>query len=177
MTWIDIVLAVPMVWLMLRGWKHGVVREVATLAGVVLGVWASVHLSQWVAELTGIEGAWGVVTAFFICFVGALVLTFLLGRVVEGMLKAVKMGMANRIAGAALGLVKALCVLSVLLSNVVTLDRREVVLTQEVKEKSVLYGPVCATGDWLMTSLKEYISEHQDEWASAITEEREEVEK
>lgn len=174
MTLIDILLAVPMGWLVFRGWKHGIVREVATLAGVGAGIWASVHLSQWVAEVTGIQGEGGVIAAFFICFVGALVLVYLLGRVVEGMLKAAHLSLANKVAGAALGLIKALCILSVLLSNIVMLDRREILITPTVKEKSVLFNPVCTTGNWLTASLREYIAEHRDEWESAIAAEREE---
>ena len=141
MTLIDILLAVPMGWLVFRGWKHGIVREVTTLAGVGAGIWASVHLSQWV---------------------------------VEGMLKAAHLSLANKVAGAALGLVKALCILSVLLSNIVMLDRREILITPTVKEKSVLFNPVCTTGNWLTASLKEYIAEHRDECESAIAAEREE---
>ena len=56
MTILDILLAIPLGWLIFKGWKRGLVREAATLAGVVAGIWASVHLSQWVAELLGLKG-------------------------------------------------------------------------------------------------------------------------
>ena len=52
---LDIILAVPMLVFIFLGWKKGVVREVATLVGVLAGIWAAVHLSQLVAELIGLE--------------------------------------------------------------------------------------------------------------------------
>lgn len=161
---LDIVLAAVMLLFMFFGWKRGLVRTVATLVGVLLGIWASVHLSQWVSQLLGLKGESAVVTAFFITFVGALVLAFLLGRGVELVLKITKLGILNRIAGAALGLVQALCILSVLMGNIVMLDHEEKLITREMKSGSVLYKPVGDTGTRLTASLRQYIDEHKDEW-------------
>lgn len=165
---LDIVLAVPMLWLVYRGWRRGLVREVTTLAGVLAGIWAAVHLSQLISELLGLQGENSVIIAFFVAFVGALVLAYLLGRMVEGLLKAAKLSIANRVAGAALGLVKALCILAVLLNNVVMLDNHEKVITKTMKEESILYKPVWDTGNRLTASLKQFIDEHKDEWKEAV---------
>ena len=35
---LDLILAAPMVWLIVKGWKRGLVREVATLVGVLVGI-------------------------------------------------------------------------------------------------------------------------------------------
>ena len=165
---LDIVLAVPMLWLIYRGWRRGLIREVATLVGVLAGIWAAVHLSQWVGELLGLKGENAIIIAFFVAFVGALVLAYLLGRMVEGMLKAAKLSIVNRLAGATLGLVQALCILAVVLSNLVILDHHEKVITCKMKEESILYKPVITTGNRLTTSLRQYIEEHKEEWKQAI---------
>lgn len=177
MTVLDILLAIPMGWLIFRGWKKGLVREVATLAGVLVGIWAAVHMSQWVIELLGLEGENAVIIAFFVAFVGALVLTYLLGRGVEQLLKTAKMSIINRVAGAALGFLKALCILAVLLSNIVILDHTERLITPKMKEESLLYKPVYDVGGRLTDSLKQYICEHHEEWKQVvITKDKEEVE-
>lgn len=164
---LDIVLAVPMLWLIYCGWRRGLVREVATLVGVLAGIWAAIHLSQTISELIGLQGEDSVIIAFFIAFVGALVLAYLLGRMVEGVLKAANLSIANRLAGATLGLIKALCILAVLLNNAVMLDRQEKVITKTLKEDSKLYKPVWDTGNRLTASLKQFIEEHKDEWKEA----------
>lgn len=165
---LDIVLAVPMLLMMFRGWKKGLVRTVATLAGLLAGIWAAVHLSQWVSELLGLKGENSVIIAFFVAFVGALVLSFLLGRGVERLLKASNLSIVNRIAGAALGLIEALCILAVLLGNVVSLDKNEKVITEQMKTESKLYKPVSVTGNRLTASLQQFIDEHKDEWKEAM---------
>ena len=165
---LDIVLAIPMLWLVYRGWKRGLVREAATLIGVLAGIWAAVHLSQLICELLSLKGENSVIIAFFIAFVGALVLAWLLGRMVEGLMKAAHLSIINHIAGAALGLVKALCIPAVLLSNVVLLDSHERVITPQTKEESRLYKPVYDTGNRLTASLRQFINDHKEEWEKVV---------
>lgn len=167
---LDILLVVPMLILMFLGWKQGLVRTLATLAGLLVGIWAAVHLSQWVAELIGLESENAVLIAFAVCFVGALVLTYLLGHMVEGLMKAAKIGIVNRIAGALFGLLKALCILSVLLGWMVMLDGGEKLIKPEMKEKSILYKPVYTTGSRLTDSLKQFVADHKEEWRKEVLE-------
>ena len=164
---LDIILGIPMLWLVYRGWRRGLVREVATLVGVLVGIWAATHLSGWVCELFGLKGENAVLIAFFIAFVGALVLAYLLGLAVEKLMKKAHVGLLNHIAGSALGLVKALCILAVLLNSVVMLDKHEKLVTPKLKEESVFYRPVWNTGNRLTATMKQFIADHKDEWKEA----------
>ena len=162
MTLLDILLAIPLFFFIFTGWKKGLVREIATLAGVLLGIWASVHLSQQVAPMLGLDGESAVLIAFIVTFLVALILTYLLGRCIEGLMKAAKLSFINRLAGALLGAAEALCILAVLLNFLVMIDGKEMILKPAVKEKSILYHPVYSTGNRLTTHLKDYIVEHKD---------------
>ena len=162
MSLLDILLALPLAIFIFLGWKRGVVREAATLVGVLVGIWAAVHFSRLITSLLGLTGESAILIAFFILFVGTMVLAFLLGRIAERVIKAVKMNMVNKVAGAALGMVKALCILAVLLNGIIMLDHHGKFISQETREKSVLYSPVYSTGNELISSLKEFIAEHPD---------------
>lgn len=165
---LDILLAIPLLFFIYKGWKKGLVREVATLVGLLAGIWACVHLSQEVAEWLQLDSENAVLIAFIVTFIAVLVLTYLLGRCVEGLLKAAKLSLANRLAGALLGMVKALCILAVLLNYIVMFDRQEVVLKPEVKESSMLYKPVYDVGNRLTASLKQFIDDHKEEWKEVV---------
>lgn len=162
MTILDIILFIPLGWLVFRGWKKGVISEAATLAGIVAGIWAAVHLSKLVASWLDLTGEGSILIAFFITFVGALVLTYLLGRSIERLVKSAHFSLANKIAGAVFGMAKVLCVLAVLLNSIVLLDKKEKLITHDTKEKSILYKPVYSTGNLLISSLKDFIEEHKD---------------
>ena len=165
---IDILLAIPLLFFIYKGWKKGLVREVATLVGLLAGIWACVHLSQQVAVWLNLDSENTILIAFIVTFVAVLVLTYLLGRCVEGLLKAAKLSLLNRLAGALLGAVKALCILAVLLNYVVMFDKQEVVIKPEAKENSLLYKPVYNVGNQLTASLKQFIDGHKDEWKEAV---------
>jgi membrane protein required for colicin V production len=162
MTLLDLFLAVPIGILIYIGWKRGVVREAATLVGVLIGIWAAVHFSRLVATLFGLTGEHSILIAFFIIFIGALLLANLLGRTADKLVKALKMNWVNKIAGAALGMVKALCIISVFLNGIILYDTNDSLIPKESQEKSLLYKPVYATGNELLSSLKEFIEEHPD---------------
>lgn len=170
MNLLDILLALPLCFLMYKGWVRGLVREVATLLGVLAGIWAAVHLSQEVAEWIGLESENAVLIAFFACFVGAMVLAYLLGRMVEGLMKAAHLSFANRLLGATLGMLKALCVLAVLLNYVEMIDKNEQVLKADLKAGSILYKPVHNTGNTLTASLKQFIADNKDQWEATLKE-------
>lgn len=162
MTILDILLLIPLGWLVFLGWRKGVIREAATLAGIVAGIWAAVNLSKLVANLLGLTGTSSILIAFFITFVGALVLTYLLGRSIERLVKSAHLSLANKIGGATLGMTKALCILAVILNGIVLLDKNEELINRETREKSLLYTPVYKTGNLLISTLKDFIEEHKD---------------
>ena len=162
MTILDLLLAIFLGVFIYLGWKRGVVREAATLVGVLIGIWAAVHFSRLIATLLGLTGEYAILITFFIIFIGALVLASLLGRTAEGVIKALKMNLPNRIAGAALGLLKALCISAVSLNGVVLLDKNDSLIPQGTSERSLLYTPVFETGNELLSSLNEFVEEHRD---------------
>lgn len=162
MTLLDIILAIPMGVFIFLGWKRGVIREAAALVGVLIGIWAAVHFSRLVSSLLGLTGEHSILIAFFILFVGALVLASMLGRIAERVIKSLKMNLPNKIAGAALGMIKALCILSVILNGIIMIDKNEKLISRETRVESLLYTPVYSTGNELISSLKQFIEEHPD---------------
>ena len=83
-------------------------------------------------------------------------------------MKAVKLGLVNRLAGALLGAAEALCILAVALNLIVMVDSHETILKTSVKEKSILYKPVYTTGNRLTAELKTFVAEHKEEWKEAM---------
>lgn len=174
MTLLDLIIALPIGILVFLGWKRGVVREAATLAGVLIGIWTAVNFAQLIASLLGLTGENAILIAFFVILIGTLVLAFMLGRIAERALKAVKLNLVNKLAGATLGMVKALCILSVVLNGIIMLDKNESFISASARESSLLYKPVYATGNKLTSSLKEFIEEHQEVTDKIIKKETEE---
>lgn len=165
MNFLDIIIAIPLCYFIYKGWHRGLIFEVTSLAGIIVGVWACVHFSTWVADTLEIQGDSGVLIAFFITFAAVVVLAYFLGKAIEGIFKMVKLNFVNKIMGALLGMAKCLCVISILLNFILLIDTQQSILTPKVKEESVLFKPSYRIGNKLTITLKNYLAEKRAELA------------
>lgn len=163
---LDILIAIPLLYFVYKGWSRGLAFEIASLAGVIAGAYAAVHFSQWVADMLGLDGENAILTAFFITFVGVVALAFLLGKAVEGALKMTHLSIVNRLVGALFGMLKCLCILSVVLSWIVMIDRHEMVLTSKTKNESLFYEPTQKVGGMLTARLRKVVDEYRSKAAT-----------
>ncbi|KWW30064.1 MAG: membrane protein required for colicin V production [bacterium P3] len=154
MNFLDIIIAVPLVYFIYKGWRRGLIFELASLAGIVAGCYAATHFSGWVAQTLHLEGETAILIAFFITFVGVLALAAVLGKAVEGFVKLVKAGKVNNLLGAAFGMLKCLCVLSVLLNMLTMADPEGHIITSDTREHSALYKPAVKAGTRLTAHLR-----------------------
>ncbi len=160
---LDIILAIPMAYFLWKGYKRGLIFEVASLVGIVAGCWAACRFCERVADMLDFSGEWAVLAAFFITFVAVLLLSMLLGRCVKNIFKMVKLGFIDRLAGALLGFAKAICILGVFLSYVELIDHNEELLKRDVKDCSKFYKPVHKVGNSLVASLNTYVAQRRYE--------------
>lgn len=119
MDWIIIVVLVVSV---LSAAKHGFFVEVFSLAGVVLGLllasWNYERLLPWLNGWIH-QPAIAQIGAFLAIALGVMIVAGLLGRVIRWSLHSIGLGWADRIVGAAFGLVKG-CVLVTLAMMAIT---------------------------------------------------------
>ena len=134
--------------------------------GILAGIWAATHLSTWVAESLKLEGEGSVLVAFFITFMGAVILAYFLGKMVEGLFKMVKAEFLNKLLGSIVGMLKCLIVISILLNFILLIDQNHVLITPKLQEQSVLYKPTYKIGNKLSATLKTYIIEKREELAA-----------
>ena len=45
MTFLDILIGIPLIYFIYKGWKRGIIFEIAALLGILAGIWAATHLS------------------------------------------------------------------------------------------------------------------------------------
>lgn len=163
MNFLDILLAIPLCYFIYKGWRRGLVFEITALLSILLGAWACIHLSTAVADALNIKGDGAVLIAFFITFAAVVVGAFFLSKAIEGVFKMVKLGWLNKILGAVLGMLKCLCVLSILLNFILLVDHEEVIIKQEVKQESILFKPTHTIGNKLTYKLQNYVIEKRRE--------------
>jgi membrane protein required for colicin V production len=146
MNYIDIILLILLIISAFNGFSKGFVEELAGLVALILGIWAALHFSGFVAQLItdvfNFESRFLPVIAFLVTFVVVLILVSIIGSMVNNLVKAVNLGFINRLAGFVFGVVKGALVLSIFLVVFNKIDEDVHILPDESKNGSRLYEPV-----------------------------------
>lgn len=146
MNYIDIILGVLLVLAAFRGFYKGFVAEVASLAGLILGIWGAIHFSHLTSEFIvgtfNYQSEYLGLIAFIATFVVIVILVHLIGKAVETIISAVALGFINRLAGILFGVIKSALILSVLLLVFEELDENVGMISEDLKADSQMYEPV-----------------------------------
>lgn len=142
----DFIFAIFLLWSAYRGITKGFLIMAASLAALILGVWGAIHFSHLTAALLisffGLQTKYLALIAFSITFIGIVVLVHLLSRALDKLVKAVALGIVNRLAGLLFGILKTAFLISIFLVILNGIDNRVPFIPDEHKEKSLLYQPL-----------------------------------
>ncbi|WP_075591000.1 CvpA family protein [Labilibacter marinus] len=144
MNYFDIVIGIILVIAIVKGFKNGLIVELASLAALVLGVLGAIKFSNftesWLTQHFNSDYI-GIIS-FLVTFIGIVVGVHLIAKMVDKLVKAVALGLVNRILGAAFSFIKYGFILSILLSVFTSFDKTFDVLPQETRESSIIYEPL-----------------------------------
>ena len=155
---LDVVLLLVLLVGAWRGFTKGLILSVASMVGLVGGIWAASHFSHMVAEQLAPHVTWSVnslhMASLALTFLLVVVTVHLLAKLLEKMLDLVALGLVNKLAGALFGLLKFALVLSfgVMLLNQWMGPRAWV---PHSEQPSVMLGPVEALAPALMPAFSD----------------------
>ena len=112
MTIVDWVILIVLILSVVSAAKAGLILEVFSLAGLVLGLlvasWDYQKLTPWMGQWIH-SPSWNEALSFIVMALGVMIVAGIAGRIVRWSVKSVGLGWADRMAGAAFGLVKGMC--------------------------------------------------------------------
>jgi membrane protein required for colicin V production len=166
MSTLDIILAIFLLYFAFKGFTSGFIISIATLAGLILGFYAASHFSEftanWLLADMGLKSSNIRLIAYVVTFVIVIVLVFLLGKFLTGVVKTVGLGIVNRLAGAIFGIAKGLLIASFVFLLFARIDPKGSLMPAEQKKTSVLYKPVSAIAPAVIPLLQKYYDQVHD---------------
>lgn len=128
------------------GLVKGMFRLLATLAGLVLGIYFARILYHSVAGFLSsvfhLSAKIASPLAFFLLFVAIMLILYLLGRMLTRMSKAVALSWLNRLCGGALGLLQVALVLGVFINLYSSAHQKVTGQEADTAPGSMLYAPL-----------------------------------
>ena len=142
----DIIIAIFLLWSAYRGMTRGFLIMAASLAALILGVWGAIRFSHLTAAILissfGVQTKYLALISFALTFVIIVVLVHLLSRALDKLVKAVALGIVNRLAGLLFGVLKTAFLISIILVLLNGINNRIPFIPDEHKENSLLYQPL-----------------------------------
>lgn len=143
MNWLDILVLVVCVAALIRGFFTGFIMQIATLAGLILGVifaksLAMViypHIAGWMDNSENIALPISYLIGFILILIGVTIV----GRIINSLVKAVLLDPVNKVAGAIFCMGKWIVIVSVLLHLFVMFDSKKEILKEDIRESSLAY--------------------------------------
>lgn len=159
MNYFDIIIIIPLLWGAFKGFKKGLIIEVASLVALFLGVWGGVKFSSvsanYLGEMFSISEKIMPLISFSVTFIVIVIAVFLLAKLLQRFIKMVALGTINKIAGAAFGILRFGLIISVLLSLINNINAQVQFLDSEMEESSLLYKPISKIAVVVIPGLKD----------------------
>ncbi len=171
MNYLDIIILIPVLCGLFKGFSKGFIIEVAGLIALILGIWCANCFSEYTADILinklnfDIAENYLPITSFSITFIVVAVVIILISHVADKFLSAIALGGVVKILGALFGAAKYLLVISIIVYFVNGIDSKMEFLDRDKKENSMLYLPLVNTVDkWIpeldFSKIKEKVPEN-----------------
>lgn len=154
--YIDLFIAIILIWFGYKGYTKGLVIELVSLIALGFGVYGGLKFSDIAANyITGnIEDKYIPIVSFTITFIIIVIAVFLIGKLIEKVVHMVALKFINKLAGAVFGMLKVLLILSVLITIIESYDQKLGFIPKETKENSLFYAPLLDFSNKLLPEIE-----------------------
>lgn len=159
MNWLDIALAVPLVWGLYKGFTSGIIMELARIVALIAGVYLAVRFAQELSEYlyknTELTTEFLPIISFALIFIVVVILVHLFAKAISQLAKAVALGWANKAAGAAFGAFRVAFILSIGIMMMTRFELLSKFNRGEIAQQSFLYEPVMKLAPFIIPVLED----------------------
>ena len=143
MSWLDILILLPLLIGLIRGLMKGLIVEISSIAAIILGFlgakWWSAGFASWLMQQFEWNETACIVVAYALIFAGIALGLNIIARLLSKLFQKIQLGWINRLLGGVFGTAKWGIVIVALVLCVHNLDKQFQFIQPELKEKSVVY--------------------------------------
>jgi len=158
MNYLDIIIAVPLLYGLIKGFSNGLVKEVTSLLALLIGVYVAINFSEYLEPkfINILDGyhEFVPVLAFGVLFLVSVLCIKALGFIVDKLTKALALGIFSRLFGGVFGFLKVVVIFSFLLFVITDYN----LVNKQTKEDSVLFEPLSDISRIITPQLKKHQS-------------------
>ena len=146
MNYLDIIIAIPLVWAVYTGFTKGFVIALASLVALIGGIYCAIHFSgitgDFIDRWFDPNPKYLPLISFSFTFLIVVGIVYLIAFLIDRIIKATGLGIVNRLVGVVFNLAKMALILSVIMSLFNYAGVIRPLIPEKAKQESVLYDPV-----------------------------------
>jgi membrane protein required for colicin V production len=142
---LDIIIAIPLLWALYRGFRKGLVYLIASIAALFLGILGAVRFHE---ACGGLLNRWFEIDpdhlkilAFAVTFILIVIIVHAAAFLLDKLIKAVALNFVNRLAGMVFGVLITAFMISVVLQPVVAANSQKEFISKDTIEGSLFFEP------------------------------------
>lgn len=139
---LDLIILMPLIYGAYKGYKRGFIMSLFLLLAVVVGLYAAFHFTDVIVGYGKEHFSWKsnyiAPVTFLILFLVVGAGIYFGGKVLESVIKLVKLSILNSLAGALLGLLQWTYFVGSLLLMLISFDQKESIISKETKQHSLI---------------------------------------
>ncbi|MDG1477113.1 MAG: CvpA family protein [Vicingaceae bacterium] len=159
MNYFDIIIIIPLLWGAYKGFKKGIIIEVASFIALGLGIWGGMKFSsvsaKYLSKAFDIAENIMPLISFAVTFILIVIAVFTLAKMLQKIIKMVALGFVNKAAGALFGMLKFGLIMSVIINFTNIINEQVTFIEPEMKNTSVLYKPIGKIAQIIVPGLKD----------------------
>ena len=165
MSWLDIIILLPLLIGLVRGLMKGLVIEITSIVAIVLGVvgsrlWGAMFATWLLRQFAWPESVC-VVLAYVLLFVSISILLHLLAKLLTKLFKKISLGWLNRLLGGVFGTLKWGIIVLVMVLCIHQLDKQFNFIQNDLKQESVVYMQAAPLSEQLWLEVKKQIEDRE----------------
>lgn len=165
MSWLDILILLPLLIGLVRGLMKGLIVEVSSIVAILLGFFGAKYWSAAFASWLMQQFDWSetvcIVVAYALLFAGIALGLNIVARLLSKLFQKIQLGWLNRLLGGIFGTAKWGIVIVALVLCVHNLDKQFQFIQPELREKSVVYTTITPYAEQAWEEIKAQVEAQQ----------------
>ena len=151
MNGIDIIAIAALAWAVFNGWRRGMIFQIGTLAGIIVGFWVAGHYGAQVGHALRIPDEFATAGGFALLLVGVMIAVAIVARLLRKVFSFAGLGALDITLGILFSCIKMLVILSAAFWIFQLINGHEHrFVAAETLASSKLYGPILGIADWFI---------------------------
>lgn len=160
MNYLDLIIGAMLIIAAISGYQKGFIKSLTSLVALIAGIYFAIYFSDvvadWLIKHVEIKRKYLFIVAFLITFAGVSFLVHLLGELLDNIASLSALGMLNKLAGMAVGAMKGVILVSLLILLFNLVNSNYEYLKEKTIKESLLFKPVESVAPLILMNIQNF---------------------